>query len=160
MGEAASELKVVPHRVIDVGGYALLPDGVRVQAQCVKLETAIFTFGKDKRTGEVNPQRKRILTFRVILPLELSCYPEDKRPVELQMFVREEQRWKRPPVRSKLLKVLKVLQDGKLSPRVKRITKQLVEGKIFLCKVKTVRPKDKDSPLDAYSEIEMIEKKL
>lgn len=160
MGEPASDLKVIQFPssgALDMGwDYALLPEHVQeVSAVCLKVEAI--------RYGQWD-QRKKVLTFQIVEPIQYSYFSEEldlpeqkKRPVLLSMFVREELRWKRPPLRSKLRRLLYIAQDGKPSPHVYRISQELFLNKLFRCRVGRMTAKESELP---YSYIDTIEEKL
>lgn len=69
------------------------------------------------------------------------------------MFVRNDPRWKSPPVSSKLFKVCAVAVGG--LPRRRRITKGMFVGKLFRCRIKTA-----GEGAAAYSIVETITERL
>ncbi len=112
--------------------------------QCAEVKAVCMRISK----VEYRPWRqvKWIFDFRVFEPDQYAG-------LRLQMFVRNDPRWKRLPVSSKLWKVIQVASGGDRS--VRRVTKSLFVGKAFRCKLKTCGEDDA-----AYSTIEKIVERL
>ena len=106
---------------------------------------AVCTDVRHVRYGPFH-QEKLVFNFDVLDPVEFAG-------LKVSMYIRNDPKWKHPPISSKLFKVSAVA-NGSL-PRRQRITKSLFVGKLFRCRLKTV-----GEGAAAYSIVETITERL
>ena len=134
--EQRAKSREVPDILCEFGDCPALLPCAEVEAVCTEVKRVLF-----RGFGE-----RMVFTFGVAIPQEFAG-------TKLQMYVRAPRSWKRPPVSSKLFKVV-AAACGEL-PRRRRITGDMFVGKLFRCRLKQVGERSA-----TYSVVETILERL